>query len=155
VSEYALYTDGSGITNPKRCGWGFILVGPDHTIKGQGWQYGLATNRMELIAIIKGLEAIPLDRVHTVTVYTDSLYVTTGCKAKPKSFRRPEPLWVRYHELCSKHLVRLVRVGSGTGLRPAFHKQAHDLAREAVFYGVSTEALSQDVSSIIFPGFIK
>lgn len=72
-----LYTDGSCIGNPGPGAWGAIILYPNGT---EGVIHGVedhtTNNRMELLAVVKGLRNI--DKRSLVTVYTDSQYVQQG-----------------------------------------------------------------------------
>ena len=73
MKEITLYTDGSSKGNPGPGGLGAILIYND-TQKEISKGYRLTTNnRMELSAVIEGLEA--LKEPCSVTVYSDSRYV--------------------------------------------------------------------------------
>lgn len=68
-----IYTDGACSGNPGSGGWAALIVGSGDTIKLHGGEVDTTNNRMEILAVIKGLEYIP---VHSeVTVFSDSLYV--------------------------------------------------------------------------------
>lgn len=69
-----LFTDGAASGNPGPGGWGAVLIcGPLRKEMSGG--FSLTTNnRMELLAVIKGLEAIRWERA-LVHVYSDSTYV--------------------------------------------------------------------------------
>ena len=73
MNEVIIYTDGAAKGNPGKGGYGTILMAGGHMKKlSQG--YKLTTNnRMELLAVIVGLEA--LNRKCTVNIYSDSKYV--------------------------------------------------------------------------------
>lgn len=134
---YHLFADGSAITSPKRGGWGFILVDGDYEITGQGYEDNRGTNRMELLAVIKGLTAVPLGS--EVIVYTDSLFVMNGRFTAIKPQKDISELWYQLREHCQTMTVRFKKVGSGNP--NPIHKRAHHLAREAVFNGVTTDYL--------------
>jgi len=69
-----LYTDGAASGNPGPGGFGVVLISGEHRKEiSQGFSH-TTNNRMELLAVITGLEALKKDRSH-VTVYTDSRYV--------------------------------------------------------------------------------
>lgn len=129
---YKLYTDGSGHPSSRKSGWGFILIGPEGEQTGCGCEHGLHVNRMELLAIVKGLQCLP-EQSCDVTIYTDSLYVTTRLRKKVKLGKHVGQTWLDFHRLRNPHDMQVVRIGNGTGLRPVEHKRAHDLARDAVF----------------------
>lgn len=71
-----LYTDGACAGNPGPGGWGVLIRGDgdDRTLCGGETQ--TTNNRMELMAAIMGLEALPSGAV--ITLYTDSQYVKNG-----------------------------------------------------------------------------
>ena len=68
-----IYTDGSSLGNPGPGGWAAVVVG-DGAKRSVHGQHGRTTsNRMEILAVIEGLKAVP--RSSEVTVYSDSQYV--------------------------------------------------------------------------------
>jgi len=69
-----IYTDGASRGNPGPGGYGVVLKCGRHRLeKSEG--YRLTTNnRMELLAVITGLEALKKTGSN-VTIYTDSKYV--------------------------------------------------------------------------------
>lgn len=72
-----LYTDGSCSGNPGPGGWGYVLeYGETRKVGGDGATH-TTNNRMELYAVICGLNAIK-DKTHPVTVFSDSEYVVKG-----------------------------------------------------------------------------
>ena len=73
-----LFTDGACINNPGPGGWAFILRHPEsgREIERSGGQHATTNNRMELQAVISGLET--LKAASTVEVVTDSEYVAEG-----------------------------------------------------------------------------
>lgn len=70
----ALYTDGSCLKN-KDGGWGCVLVAVEGGYRKElsGYERNSTNNRMELMAVLKGLQA--LKEPCTVTVHSDSMYV--------------------------------------------------------------------------------
>ena len=79
--EVELFTDGACSGNPGPGGWGAILRvkgakdgGRERELSGS--EPATTNNRMELMAVISGLEA--LKRPCTVRLYTDSRYVLDG-----------------------------------------------------------------------------
>lgn len=69
-----IYTDGSALGNPGPGGYGVVLMSGSHR-KELSEGFTLTTNnRMELMAVIKGLEALKKEDCE-VTVYSDSKYV--------------------------------------------------------------------------------
>ena len=75
AGEITIYTDGAASGNPGPGGYGVVLISGRHRLeKSEG--YKLTTNnRMELMAVIAGLEALKIPDSNVI-VYTDSKYVT-------------------------------------------------------------------------------
>ena len=96
-----LYTDGAASGNPGPGGWGAVLVCGDLRKEMSGGFALTTNNRMELLAVIKGLEAIRWENA-TVEVWSDSSYVVkaTGFKKKKNS-----DLWLKFLPLYRKHQV--------------------------------------------------
>ena len=67
-----LYTDGGCTPNPGPGGWAWVVASDGRS--GYGYDPDTTNNRMELTAVIRGLQALPL--VEVVTVYSDSQYIT-------------------------------------------------------------------------------
>ncbi len=72
--ESGIFTDGSCQGNPGPGGWGAVYVRDGRVIaERHGFEASTTNNRMELTAIIEGLEMAPADE--PVTVYSDSQLV--------------------------------------------------------------------------------
>lgn len=71
-----IYTDGACKGNPGPGGWGALLRFGDQEKELFGGEAGTTNNRMELLAVIRALEA--LKRPCRVIVHTDSQYVQKG-----------------------------------------------------------------------------
>jgi ribonuclease HI len=69
--DAGVFTDGGSVPNPGPGGWGAVYV-VDGEIVGEDFGHHADTtnNRMELTALIHGVELVPLGRA--TTVYTDS-----------------------------------------------------------------------------------
>jgi ribonuclease HI len=110
-----LYTDGACSGNPGPGGWAYILKHPasGKSREGSGAEAMTTNNRMELMAVIGGLEA--LTRPSKVELWSDSQYVLKGLKEwlagwKVKGWRtagkqpvKNVDLWQRLDELKAKH----------------------------------------------------
>ncbi len=73
-----LYTDGACLGNPGPGGWAYILkhhASGDSIFDADG-EPSTTNNRMELLAVIKGLEA--LTQPSAVELHSDSKYVVNG-----------------------------------------------------------------------------
>ena len=107
-----LYTDGAASGNPGPGGYGVVLK-CDGRMKEMSAGFCLTTNnRMELLAVIKGLEAIKWDNAE-VHVYSDSSYVVKAINEGwldnwvRKGFAKVKnpDLWMRFVPLLRKHRV--------------------------------------------------
>jgi ribonuclease HI len=76
VNPVEIYTDGACKGNPGPGGWGVLLKGGGTEKELYGGELGTTNNRMELLAVIRALEA--LKRPCEVTLYLDSQYVLKG-----------------------------------------------------------------------------
>jgi len=76
-----LYTDGACSGNPGPGGWAYILRhrASDSEREDSGGEARTTNNRMELMAVIRGLSA--LSRPSRVDVYSDSQYVLNGLES--------------------------------------------------------------------------
>lgn len=118
MGNIVLYTDGSSRGNPGPGGYGAILMSGTHR-KELSQGYRLTTNnRMELMAVIAGLEAIKKNEL-PVTVYSDSQYVvnsvekgwlTNWIKTDFKGGKKNKDLWKHYHQLSKNFTVKFVWV---------------------------------------------
>jgi ribonuclease HI len=75
MMNVCIFTDGSCLGNPGPGGWAAILRYGKHEKELVGGVDRTTNNRMELTAVIKGLQS--LTRRCQVTVITDSQYVVT------------------------------------------------------------------------------
>lgn len=125
-----LYTDGGCSGNPGPGGWAFILKHPasGKAMEQAGGEPETTNNRMELTAVVRGLET--LKRPTAVTLYTDSVYVGKGLtewmpKWKANGWRRREKngwgevknedLWRKLDELIARHQLQYIRVAGHSG----------------------------------------
>lgn len=113
-----MYTDGSARGNPGPGGYGVILMWGNQA-KELSEGYRLTTNnRMELLAVIKGLQA--LTRKHIpVTIYSDSQYVVKAVQEKWldkwiatdfKGGKKNRDLWTEFYHLSKQFQLRFVWV---------------------------------------------
>ena len=71
--QVEMYTDGSCLGNPGPGGYGVVLLYGENRRELSGGFRLTTNNRMEMLAVIKGLEALK-ERCN-VTLYSDSKYV--------------------------------------------------------------------------------
>ena len=98
-----IYTDGAAQGNPGRGGYGVILKFNDY-VRELSEGFRLTTNnRMELLAVIKGLESLKKEGI-PVTIFSDSEYVINAVEKgwlwnwQKKNFKDKAnvDLWQRY-----------------------------------------------------------
>ena len=107
-----LYTDGSAKGNPGKGGLGIVLISGKHYKEiSQGFRH-TTNNRMELLAVIVGLETLNKDKSQ-VEVFSDSKYVVDAVEKKwvfsweKKNFKgkKNSDLWKRFLIVYRKHKV--------------------------------------------------
>ena len=117
MKTVTLYTDGACSGNPGPGGWGAILEYKGTEREMSGGEAMTTNNRMELTAVIRGLEALKEPCI--VELYANSKYVIDGLqkgwakgwqkngwrKADKKPALNPD-LWERLLELEGIHTLR-------------------------------------------------
>ncbi len=128
--EVHLFTDGGCSGNPGPGGWAYLLRHPrtDKQLENSGGERETTNNRMELMAVIEGLET--LKRPTRVEIFTDSVYVGKGMtewmpKWKANGWKRREggklkpvkneDLWRRLDEQVQRHHIKYTRVVGHSG----------------------------------------
>ena len=115
--KIVIYTDGAARGNPGPGGYGAVLLSGPHRKELSGGFRLTTNNRMELLAVIKALEALKFENCD-VTVYTDSRYVADAVEKgwvfnwvqkRFKGKKNPD-LWLRFLEVYKKHRIRFVWV---------------------------------------------
>lgn len=109
-----MYTDGSSRGNPGPGGYGTILMMGAHRKElSQGYQR-TTNNRMELMAVIAGLQALKKDGLK-VNIYSDSQYIVNAVtkgwlanwiKTNFKGGKKNKDLWLLYDELAQNHQIK-------------------------------------------------
>jgi ribonuclease HI len=116
--EVKIYTDGAARGNPGKGGYGVVLLS-GNLKKELSQGYRLTTNnRMEVMAVIAGLEALKKKGMK-VTVYSDSQYVVKAVKEKwlnkwiatnfAKGIKNKD-LWVKFYNLAQDQEMTFVWV---------------------------------------------
>ncbi len=113
LPQVEIYTDGACKGNPGPGGWGALLVAGKHRKEMFGGEANTTNNRMELLAVIRALEA--LNKPCSVVLHTDSQYVQKGIsewihgwkargwKTAAKAPVKNADLWQILDELASGH----------------------------------------------------
>ncbi|MCE4060415.1 ribonuclease HI [Pandoraea sputorum] len=113
LPQVEIYTDGACKGNPGPGGWGALLVAGKHRKEMFGGEPNTTNNRMELLAVIRALEA--LNKPCKVVLHTDSQYVQKGIsewihgwKARGWKTAAKEPvknadLWQELDAVSQKH----------------------------------------------------
>jgi len=135
-----MYTDGACSGNPGPGGWGAVLISGKHRKELSGGEHETTNNRMEMMAVIRGAEA--LKRGCSVDIHTDSTYVMKGItqwmeawKARGWRTASKQPvknvdLWKRLEEALDRHEVRWFWVKGHSGV-PG-NERADELARKGI-----------------------
>lgn len=121
MKKVSLYTDGACSGNPGNGGYAAILIYNGIEKEICGGEKDTTNNRMEIFAVIKGLES--LKEACEVTIYSDSQYVVgaindgwldgwkaNGWKTSSKSPVKNQDLWQRLCVLIEKHKTEFVKV---------------------------------------------
>ena len=120
-----IYTDGACKGNPGAGGWGALLRSGPHTREIYGGEAATTNNRMELMAVIRALEA--LKRPSRVRLHTDSQYVQlgisrwihawkkTGWRTADKKAVKNSDLWRELDELAAQHDIEWLWVKGHAG----------------------------------------
>ena len=140
-----IFTDGACKGNPGPGGWGVLLRLGEHEKRLFGGELETTNNRMELLAAIRGLEA--LKRPASVVLTTDSQYVMKGVREWMPNWKKrgwktasKQPvknvdLWQQLDALVSQHEVEWRWVRGHTGHRE--NELADELANMGVQYILS------------------
>lgn len=117
-----IFTDGASSGNPGPGGYGVILRSGKYYKELSAGYRKTTNNRMELLAVIKGLEALK-SLNQNVTIYSDSKYVIDAIEKRwvygwlQKGFKdkKNKDLWLRYLEISKLHQIKFVWVRGHAG----------------------------------------
>ena len=138
--DVEMFTDGACSGNPGPGGWGAILRMGEREKELSGGEPATTNNRMELMGVISGLEA--LKRPCKIRLHTDSKYVLDGATkwihgwkkngwrtADKKPVKNVE-LWQRLDAARATHKIDWIWVKGHSG--HAENERADELARLAI-----------------------
>jgi ribonuclease HI len=118
LSEIRLYTDGAARGNPGPGGYGVLLIWDKYKKElSQGFTH-TTNNRMELMAVIAGLQAITKKGI-PIQIYSDSQYVVRAIEEKWldkwiatnfKGGKKNADLWEQYYELAQQFTIKVTWV---------------------------------------------
>lgn len=141
MAEVQLYTDGACSGNPGPGGWGCVLISGNQARMMSGFEPATTNNRMELMGVISGLEA--LKRPTSVHIVTDSTYVKNaftegwlegwqrnGWRTSSKEPVKNQDLWLRMCHLQRLHSLSWEWVKGHAG--HPLNELCDKLARDAV-----------------------
>lgn len=118
-----IYTDGSSRGNPGPGGYGVVMKFKEHRKEISEGFRKTTNNRMELLAVITGLEAIKPANA-PVKIYSDSKYVIDSVEKgwlwnwikKDFKGKKNKDLWLRFAEIYKKHRVNFQWVKGHAGV---------------------------------------
>ncbi len=156
LPEVRIFTDGACSGNPGPGGYAAILIYKNYKKEIYGWCSNTTNNRMELLAAIRGIEA--LKKRCRVVLYTDSSYLKDGMTTWIKNWIQKgrlsdskkgvknKDLWRLLLELNKKHdmTYKWVRGHSGDKM----NERADTLARMAIKKGQDGQ-LKEDQAGLL------
>jgi len=141
MNKVQIYTDGACSGNPGAGGWAAILIFGANIKKINGYAKDTTNNRMELFAIIKGLEALkyPCE----VEIYSDSAYVVetinqnwiskwqqNGWKTSSKESVKNADLWRDLLIKMQNHQITFIKVKGHSDNE--YNNECDKLAKQAI-----------------------
>jgi ribonuclease HI len=136
AGEIVIYTDGAARGNPGPGGLGVVMIYGSHRRElAEGYRM-TTNNRMELLAVIRGLEALKRDDLK-VKIFTDSKYVSEAVNQgwvfnwEAKRFKKKKnvDLWQRFLELYRKYRITFIWVKGHASIQE--NERCDSLAVEA------------------------
>jgi ribonuclease HI len=141
VSHIEIYKDGACRGNPGPGGWAALLISGERRKEISGSEAHTTNNRMELLAAIRGVEALKNPGT-TARIYTDSQYVIKGISEWVASWKRRgwktadkkpvknQDLWERLDQLAEQHEIEWHWVRGHSGVEG--NERVDQLANEAI-----------------------
>jgi ribonuclease HI len=146
-----LFTDGACSGNPGPGGWGVIVRTHEGEKELSGSETHTTNNRMEMMAAIEGLKALPASS--RVKLYTDSTYLKDGMTSWVEKWKKGgwrtasntpvknQDLWQELDQLCADRQVEWAWVKGHSG-HPE-NERADVLARNAIVQEMMQATLKQ------------
>ena len=140
MNDVVMYTDGACSGNPGPGGWGAVLMSGKHRKELFGGERDTTNNRMEMMAVIRGAEA--LKNGCSVDIHTDSVYVMKGMTEwlegwKKRGWRTASrqavknvDLWKQLEQALDRHEVTWYWVKGHSGVLE--NERADELARRGI-----------------------
>jgi ribonuclease HI len=150
-----IYTDGACKVNPGTGGWAAIIQIDSDVIELVGYEPMTTNNRMEMMAVISGLEYVRRNSV--VHVVSDSQYVVNGATKWMAAWERKNwvrnknesvknvDLWQRMKQAIDKHKVTFEWVRGHNGHYQ--NERADLLANKAIMDGINGCTVYMDMTS--------
>lgn len=124
--EIEIFTDGSCYGTVGPGGWAALIISGNKKLEISGRENKTTNNRMEMLAVIKGLSI--LKKRSNIKVYTDSGFIvdviekkiinrwrTNGWRASGKKRVANKDLWQKIIPLCKYHNIKFHHVKSHSG----------------------------------------
>lgn len=138
-----LYTDGAcQVHKGQKGGWAYVLVDKDITIQGNGSILDTTNNKMEIVALLKGLETLNQhtnDKSKLIQIYSDSQYVINSAGIwvhnwVKTNFRKKKnkEYWLHYLKLSEGWNIEFNWVRGHSGDK--YNEICDQLATEAIQY---------------------
>ena len=136
MAEIIMYTDGASTGNPGPGGYGVVLLCGQFRKELNGGFRLTTNNRMELLAVIVGLESLKQEG-NTVIIYSDSKYVVDSIEKKwvdgwaKKTFKdkKNPDLWMRYLTVARKQKIKMVWIKGHANIKE--NERCDELATSA------------------------
>lgn len=142
MQKIVIYTDGACSGNPGPGGWGAVLFSGQHMKEISGAEANTTNQRMELMAVVKALEALKV-KDWEVEVYSDSAYLVNafaqkwldkwqqnGWKNSKKEAVANQDLWQALLKLTALNRVTIKKVKGHAG--DEWNERCDQLARQAI-----------------------
>jgi ribonuclease HI len=113
TDQLIIYTDGASRGNPGPGGYGTILMWKGKEKELSAGYRRTTNNRMELMAVIAGLEALTKNDLNVI-IYSDSQYVVKAVEegwlkkwvaTNFKGGKKNKDLWLRFYDLQQKNNI--------------------------------------------------